>query len=98
MWPPSSMRQVVADPAAAREVGERARRWVREHHGPAARAGFLRSRLEEIELARDRAVPPTSSPRTRPGERYVQRILRSERLMRYPRAAARRILSLSGNP
>jgi len=93
------MRQVADDPAAARAVGQRARQWVLEHHGLESRAGFLRTRLREIEAdrARERArvAAASQTPPPRPGERYVRRILQSERLMRYPRGVARRIRTFS---
>jgi len=92
------MRHVVDHPAEAEAKGEAARASVLANHGPERRAPFLRHRLDRIEqdradsLLRAAAAAPTAGP-TRA---FVARVLRSERVSRYPRRLVDVVRDFSG--
>jgi glycosyltransferase involved in cell wall biosynthesis len=92
------MRHVVEHPDEATARAEAARRSVLSEHGPERRASFLRHRLERIEadradfLVRAAAADSTGGP-TRA---FVARVLRSERVTRYPRRLVDVVRDFSG--
>ncbi len=91
------MRFVAEHTDEARAMGRRARESVLRDHSPAARAEFLRTSLDRIEQGRaamlERAHRIEIERVGGPVRRAVTRAMNSQRLMRYPRGAARRLRS-----
>ncbi len=93
------MRTVFEHPEEARVLGMRARASVLAHHGPDARAEFLKRRFAAIESARENSRTLSGQRSLSVGKlrRNLARALRSDRINRYPKAAADR-LDPSGDP
>ncbi len=87
------MRTVFERPEEARAVGKRARASVLAHHGPSARAEFLKRRFNAIEQGRDHspAQGGQNPSSVGPLRRRLARALRSDRIDRYPKAVADRL-------
>ena len=83
------MRHVVAHPDEAAAKGAAARTSVLADHSPAQRAPFLQDRLAWIQRDRVERAEATVAPS--PTRKFVARLVRSQRLSRYPRALVRRV-------
>jgi len=95
------MRHVFEHPDEAAAKGAAARASVLTLHSPLRRAPFLRDRLAAIEAQRAaflvRAAAVDASRAPGPGMRFAARVMRSERVMRYPRRLIRRVRDVTGD-
>jgi len=95
------MRHVATHPDEAAAKGEAARVSVLTAHSPAARAPFLRARLEEIQADRasflERAALAAATPPASTTRRVASRLMASEKVMRYPRQLLRRVRTYSAS-
>jgi len=94
------MRHVVAHPEEAAAKGAAARQSVLTKHAPSVRAPFIRERLEYIEQTRAdllaKAALAEKSKAGGPTRRFVARLIRSEKVTRYPRLLVHRVREYAG--